>query len=106
MISVTLYKDEGNLKGFKVSGHVGYAERGKDIVCAAVSALVINTVNSLEKFTDDETEVSVNEKDGTIELMFKDEPGHDAELLTKAMISGLREISESQGFIKINTKEV
>ena len=27
-------------------GHAGYAEEGQDIVCAAVSALVINTVNS------------------------------------------------------------
>ena len=28
-------------------------EEGQDIVCAAVSVLVINTVNAIEQFTDD-----------------------------------------------------
>ena len=30
-------------------------DSGQDIVCAAVSVLVINTMNSIERFTDDET---------------------------------------------------
>ena len=28
----------------------GYADVGQDIVCAGVSALVINTINSIEQF--------------------------------------------------------
>ena len=38
-----------------MSGHAGYDDIGKDIVCAAVSVLVINTLNSIERFTDDKT---------------------------------------------------
>ena len=40
MIRVTLRRDaEGRLRGFDVRGHSGYAAKGSDIVCAAVSAL-------------------------------------------------------------------
>ena len=37
-----------------MQGHAGYAEPGQDIVCAAVSALVINTINAIEAFTEDD----------------------------------------------------
>ena len=48
MITITVKKRNGNYLEFVSKGHAGYAEEGQDIVCAAVSVLVINTVNSLE----------------------------------------------------------
>ncbi|MCD8242160.1 MAG: ribosomal-processing cysteine protease Prp [Lachnospiraceae bacterium] len=36
-----------------MNGHADYAEEGEDIVCSAVSALVINAINSIEAFTED-----------------------------------------------------
>ena len=55
MIKVTIYKTERQeYAGFDMEGHAGYAEAGEDIVCAGVSALVINALNSIERFTDDE----------------------------------------------------
>jgi len=32
--------EDDRITGFSVSGHSGYAEAGKDIVCAAISAVV------------------------------------------------------------------
>ena len=50
MTTITIYKsDKGSYKGFTCKGHAGSAMSGKDIVCAAISILVINTVNSLEE---------------------------------------------------------
>ena len=46
MITITVKKRNGNYLEFVSKGHAGYAEEGQDIVCAAVSVLVINTVNS------------------------------------------------------------
>ena len=63
MITITVKKRNGNYLEFVSKGHAGYAEEGQDIVCAAVSVLVINTVNSLETFTDDQFEVQ--EDDGS-----------------------------------------
>ena len=46
MIKVTIYKTERQeYAGFDMEGHAGYAEAGEDIVCAGVSALVINALN-------------------------------------------------------------
>lgn len=36
-----------------IDGHAEYRERGKDIVCAAVSMLAWNLIESLEKLTKD-----------------------------------------------------
>ena len=48
MIQITIYKNKKHeYMGFDVDGHAGFDDSGHDIVCAAVSALVINTINSV-----------------------------------------------------------
>ena len=65
MIKVSIYKnDEGKMIGFRLSGHAGYAEHGQDIVCAAVSALVINAMNSIETFSSDTFTYDEDEESG------------------------------------------
>lgn len=39
-----------------ISGHANYEEKGKDIVCAAVSALSYTLEESLKRLTDDKIE--------------------------------------------------
>ena len=54
MINITIYQRQKDVyDGFRMEGHAEYAKYGKDIVCAGVSALVINTINSIEEFTGD-----------------------------------------------------
>lgn len=40
MIHAVFFESDGKLSGFRISGHSGYAENGKDIVCSAVSSAV------------------------------------------------------------------
>ena len=47
MIRVTINYNHDSINGFQLIGHAGAAEYGHDIVCAAVSALSITTVDSL-----------------------------------------------------------
>ena len=61
MINITVKKRKGSYLDFLSKGHAGYAEEGQDIVCAAVSALIITTVNSLEKFTEEQLEAEADE---------------------------------------------
>ncbi|MBX6352892.1 MAG: ribosomal-processing cysteine protease Prp [Thermoflavifilum sp.] len=49
MIRVHVSQREGRITAFTVCGHAGYAHHGEDIVCAAVSALTLNAVNSCER---------------------------------------------------------
>ena len=53
MISITILKDQSHYRGITCIGHAGYEKAGKDIVCSAVSMLVINTINGIDQFTED-----------------------------------------------------
>lgn len=44
---------EIGLDKLEVRGHAGYAKKGNDIVCAAISALSLGLVHSLEALTGD-----------------------------------------------------
>lgn len=44
----------------EISGHAGYAEPGKDIVCAGVTALTQTLIQSIEDLTDDEIEYRIS----------------------------------------------
>ena len=47
MIKVTINKKGNNIDKIIITGHANYAEYGKDIVCAAVSATVLTTINGI-----------------------------------------------------------
>ena len=47
MISVRFFQRQGKLSGVTVSGHAGYGEYGRDIVCASVTSAVQLTANGI-----------------------------------------------------------
>lgn len=99
MIHAAIYQNmKKECVGFKLSGHAGYAEAGQDIVCAAASVLVINTVNALERYTDDDFSVSSEEESGMIVCRFKKRPSCEAELLLKTMILGLSDMADDENY--------
>lgn len=42
-----------NEHGIRMNGHAGYHKNGQDIVCAAISALTCNLINSLLNLSED-----------------------------------------------------
>lgn len=52
MIDVHIRKPNAHYAEFYITGHANYAERGKDIVCAGVSALAITLENALQELSD------------------------------------------------------
>lgn len=96
MIRVWTTKVDGCYRTFHIDGHAGYAEMGEDIVCAAVSALVINTINSIEKFTEDA--FTCDCQDGMIKSWeFTSVISSGTTLLMDALMLGLRNIQKSYG---------
>ena len=107
MINITVKKRNGSYLDFLSRGHAGYAEEGQDIVCAAVSALIVTTVNSLDEFTEDEIEV--REDDGYVSIHFKTNPNTErGKLLMDSLILGLTEIEHSYNnrYLTVKVKEV
>ena len=98
MIRVKAIRKNGKVYGFQTEGHAMFESAGKDVVCAAVSILTINTVNAFETFlTDEETIVDVDEKKGRIECIFKEEPSEKAGLLLDTYFLGIRGIEDEYG---------
>lgn len=58
MIKVKILRQKGRTAGFSVSGHAGYEDSGKDIVCAAVSSAVQLTANGITEILHYPAEVS------------------------------------------------
>ena len=109
MTSVVIYQTkEGTFTGFDVLGHAGFADAGEDIVCAAISALVINTVNSIEKLTDSTVLVQEDQKSGKISCRFPVKLNGDGVLLMRSLHLGVNEIAKRYGkkYLKVITKEV
>ncbi|NLN16350.1 MAG: ribosomal-processing cysteine protease Prp [Firmicutes bacterium] len=92
MILVDLYEDaQGRISGFRVHGHAGYAPRGEDIVCAAVSALAQTTVLGLAEHAGAQPLVDVKEGDLSCEVPSPEAAG--VQLLLRTMVSGLEQIA-------------
>ena len=107
MIKVTSYINNNNkIIGFLCSGHAGYADKGFDIICSAVSVLVINTVNSIDEFTSDIFDYKEDEETGRIDFLIHSNVSDESELLLKSLFLGLQGIQDSYGkkHIKFNKK--
>lgn len=53
MIRINVQLHEGLIKELEVKGHAGYAESGKDLVCAGVSCIMYGTYNALVELSKD-----------------------------------------------------
>lgn len=76
--------------GITMSGHAGYAEHGKDIVCAGVSTLIQTLIQSIEELTQDKIQYSM--QPGTVDIEFRD-LSEQAQLLVNSFFVGLELIA-------------
>lgn len=112
MIKVILKTKDKNIVGFQVSGHAGYAEYGKDIVCSAVSVLSINAINTLEEILKLKEEIKYYLEDNFIDLdlvtdKLDDKKMHDTQLTLRSFEMGITSVlKEYQESVEIYYKEV
>lgn len=75
-----------------VAGHAGYAEKGCDIVCAAISILVYNLEASVLKLTDDVADFIYNDEGVYIEFKTTSET---SKILLNSFIIGIDELANN-----------
>lgn len=63
-VCMTRSKATNSLQNITIEGHAEYAEPGQDIVCAGVSALWLNLVNSLAELVPGDVNYQVNDELG------------------------------------------
>ncbi|NEW04504.1 ribosomal-processing cysteine protease Prp [Paenibacillus sp. SYP-B3998] len=111
MIYVTIERlspDSPQIASYVVEGHAEYDEPGKDLVCAAVSAVTFGTYNSIETLTGI---IPIHEMElGFMDITIPDIPEADhvkseqVQLIIESMIVMLQTIEQNYGdYITIET---
>lgn len=90
MITVRIQRRGGGIAGFSVEGHAGWAPRGRDIVCAGVSALTQAAVLGLEEYLGLAPEVVVREGFLRCRLGELGRASSEAQAILAAMELGLK----------------
>lgn len=75
----------------EISGHAGYAEYGKDIVCAGVTALTQTLIQSIENLTDDKIEYRISP--GKVEVEYRN-LSEKSKTLVDSFFVGIRLIAD------------
>lgn len=86
MIKVIIKKDQ-----IIVDGHANYDEKGKDIVCASISTLVISSINLMLSF--DDKSIKYEDNDGYIKIDIKKHSTQIDKIIDN-MISMLKELEK------------
>ena len=87
MTRCEFFTEGERITGFSVSGHSGYAEAGKDIVCAAISAIVTMAEATITDVCGAKAKVRVKDEDARISLMLP--VSCDEEETVQAVLSGM-----------------
>ena len=87
MIRCEFFTEDERITGFTVSGHSGYEERGKDIVCAYVSAVVTMAEATINDVCGAKAKVRVGEDEARITLKLP--KSCDEEETVQAVLAGM-----------------
>jgi len=83
---------KNNFKYFNIQGHTGYAEKGQDIVCAAISAITNGTINFLHQHYSADCQIVYLPTKISIQLL-TDNP--ECQLSLKLMLYQLKNVANS-----------
>lgn len=95
MIRFSVSQSGEAIREFTVTGHSGFGVQGTDIVCAGVSALVYNAINSCERLLG----IILDASDTKDKLHCVVQPEYrcnsDVQLLLRSLVFGVEQIAES-----------
>ena len=92
MILVKVQKQKTEITEITIKGHADSAPYGQDLVCAAVSAIVIGTLNAIEEMAEGSCEIEQNEARTVIAVK---EINPTLSIILEVMLYQMRSIAES-----------
>ena len=101
MINIKANRKDGKIVYLSVEGHANSAEKGKDIVCAAVSAISVGGINALT--SPDKFNLKVD--NGFVEVSSKGVANEDDYKVLETMLTQLKSVAESYSkYVKVIEK--
>ena len=106
MINIVFHLNSGMIYGYDISGHSGWDEQGKDIICAAVSSAAYMTANTVTDIMHINAETFVDE--GKMHIMINNmQDAKKAQIILQGFLLHVKELSNQYNdFIKIEISEV
>ena len=71
MTTITFYKTGGFYYGFEEQGHTGFGQEGDDILCAALSAMTMLIINTIEVAYASDVEYTIDDETTNIRVRSK-----------------------------------
>ena len=87
MTRCEFFTENDRITGFSISGHSGYEEDGKDIICAYISAVVTMAEATINDVCGAKAKVRVKEEDARITLTLP--VSCDEEETVQAVLAGM-----------------
>ena len=107
MTKVEIFRKNGNIIGYKASGHSGYSEQGSDIICSAISTSLQMTLAGIQEVLKLEPKFKMN--DGFLDVDLKNisqDKLTQTNILTEAMAIFLKELTKQYPkYIRLVEKE-
>ena len=107
MTKVEIFRKNGNIIGYKASGHSGYSEQGSDIICSAISTSLQMTLIGIQEVLKLKVDFKIN--DGFLDVDLKNisqDKLTQTNILTEAMAIFLKELTKKYPkYIRLVEKE-
>ena len=90
MTKIVFFRSSGIFYGFEEQGHTGYGDAGDDVLCAALSAMTMLIINTVEVGYASDVDYEVNEGATVIRVRSKAAlPQYEADEKKRYAVSGL-----------------
>lgn len=109
MINIHIVRDkEGFIREFTVKGHAGFGKSGRDIICAAVSAVAYTAVGALDELVGIK---NYTEHEGYMKCTIPSDVGQDnkptVRIILETMAIGFKQIEYSyEKYVSVLDEEV
>lgn len=107
MTKVEIFRKNGNIIGYKASGHSGYSEQESDIICSAISTSLQMTLIGIQEVLKLKVDFKIN--DGFLDVDLKNisqDKLTQTNILTEAMAIFLKELTKQYPkYIRLVEKE-
>ena len=107
MIKITFNVKDDFIKRIEIKGHSGFEEFGKDVICASISTLTLNTINALEDYINLKTNAEIEDGYTCFEIPTGSKTQNiQSDALTKAFLISAKGIEEEYPkFLKVKITE-
>ena len=109
MIHVSMFRSQGDITGFEISGHAESGPYGHDLVCAAVSAVSFGVVNAIVTLCGFEPDVEQGGEGGYLKITLPGEMNESIHSKAQTLLEGMQVSLETieqdyEQYIKISQR--